>query len=184
MTHLAPITVDVLPRASVAAVPQLPTPVRNAVLRMFQDPALLDTEERSRLLQRLRECVNLEPERAELRVVLGMALCVDLDPEAGLAELRHAVQLDPDSFIARLKLGELLMRLRICREAEMETHQARRLASNPVQIDLARRQAATIGTMLQQGIERGGYKSPWTWLAGLLKRRPRGEPAVAMVNVS
>jgi hypothetical protein len=65
--------------------------------------------------------------------------------------------LDPESFIARLKLGELLMRLRICSEAAEQTHAAAQLATTAVQSELARRQAATIRTMQREGIERGGY---------------------------
>jgi hypothetical protein len=53
--------------------------------------------------------------------------------------------------------------LRICDKAADHTHQAARLATNPIQADLARKQAAQIRTMTREGIERGGY-------AGLLSR--------------
>ena len=86
-----------------------------------------------------------------------MALCVDLQAQEAMEELREAVRSVPDSFIARLKFGELLMRLRVCDQAAEHTHVAARLASNDVQSELARRQAATIRTMLREGIERGGY---------------------------
>ena len=49
------------------------------------------------------------------------------------------------------------MRLRICDQAAEHTQEAARLASNSVQSEMARRQAATIRTMLREGIERGGY---------------------------
>ena len=62
----------------------------------------------------------------------------------------------PDCFIARLKFGELLMRLRICDQAAEQTQKAAELAANDIQADLARRQAATIRTMRREGIERGG----------------------------
>jgi hypothetical protein len=86
-----------------------------------------------------------------------MALCVDLDVQSGLEELRRAVRLAPESFIARLKLGELLMRLRICSEAAEHTHAAAQLADNAWQAELARRQATAIRTMQREGVERGGY---------------------------
>ena len=79
-----------------------------------------------------------------------MALCVDLQAQEAMEELREAVPLAPDCFIARLKFGELLMRLRICDQAAEETQKAAQLATNDVQSDLARKQAATIRTMLQR----------------------------------
>ena len=92
-----------------------------------------------------------------------MALCVDLQAQEAMEELRETVNVAPDCFIAQLKFGELLMRLRICEQAAEHTHRAAKLASNTVQSELARRQAATIRTMRREGIERGGY-------AGLLAR--------------
>jgi hypothetical protein len=125
--------------------------------RMFRDPYVLEPEERVALISQLRDAVSVEPTVVSLRVLLGMALCVDLDVQNGLEELREAVRLAPDSFIARLKLGELLMRLRICSEAAEHTHAAAQLADNAWQAELARRQATAIRTMQREGVERGGY---------------------------
>jgi hypothetical protein len=124
---------------------------------MFRDPYVLEPEERVALISQLRDAVSSEPAVVSLRVLLGMALCVDLDVQNGLEELREAVRLAPDSFIARLKLGELLMRLRICSEAAEHTHAAAQLADNAWQAELARRQATAIRTMQREGVERGGY---------------------------
>jgi len=131
--------------------------------RMFRDPRILEADERADLIARLRQACELAPQVPEARVLLGMALCVDLQAQEALEELRSATSMAPDCFIARLKLGELLMRLRICDQAAEETHRAAQLASNPVQSELARKQAATIRTMQREGIERGGY-------GGLLSR--------------
>lgn len=49
-----------------------------------------------------------------------------------------------------------MMRLRICDKAAEHTHEAARLATSPMQSDLARKQAAAIRTMMREGIERGG----------------------------
>jgi tetratricopeptide (TPR) repeat protein len=125
--------------------------------RMFRDPRVLEQRERTDLISQLRQSLELVPQVAEVRVLLGMALCVDLQAQEALEELREAVRLSPDCFIARLKFGELLMRLRICDQATEHTQKAAQLASNNVQSELARRQAATIRTMLREGIERGGY---------------------------
>lgn len=127
--------------------------------RMFRDPRVLEPHERGDLIAHLRKSVELAPHVPEIRVLLGMALCVDLQAQDALEELRDAVKLAPDSFIAQLKFGELLMRLRICDQAAEHTQRAAQLASNDVQAELARKQATTIRTMLREGIERGGYKS-------------------------
>jgi predicted Zn-dependent protease len=135
----------------------LSTNARTHLVRMFRDPSVLDAGERGDLVLQLREAVALEPRIAALRVLLGMALCVNLEVQEALEELRCAVQLEPNSFIARLKLGELLMRLRICSEAAEQTSVASKLARSSIQAELARRQGSTIKTMRREGVERGGY---------------------------
>ena len=112
----------------------------------------------------------LHPQVAELRVLLAMALCVDLKAQSALEELRLAVELSPDSFIARLKYGELLMRLRICKRAAEETHRAAQLAVNAAQSEMARRQGTTIRIMLREGVERGGYTGMLSRLFRLNRR--------------
>jgi hypothetical protein len=96
-----------------------------------------------------------------------MALCVNLEVQEAMEELREGVRLAPDSFIAQLKMGELWMRLRACKKAEEHTRQAALLAQNLAQAELARRQAAVIRAMLRQGIDRGGYRSPLAVLGRL-----------------
>jgi hypothetical protein len=125
--------------------------------RMFRDPRVLEPHERGDLVALLRKAVKLSPQVPEVRVLLGMALCVDLQAQEAMEEMREAVNTDPDCFIARLKFGELLMRLRVCDQAAEQTLCAAHLASNAVQSDLAKKQAATIRTMLREGVERGGY---------------------------
>lgn len=126
--------------------------------RMFRDPRTLEPEERKGLIAQLQNAVNLAPQVVEIRVMLGMALCVDLQAQQAMEEFREAVKMEPDNFIARLKFGELLMRLRVCDQAAEHTQEAARLAVNPIQSEMARRQAATIRTMMREGIERGGYR--------------------------
>ena len=140
--------------------------------RMFRDPRVLESHERDDLIARLRGSVELAPHVPEVRVLLGMALSVDLQAQAALEELREAVRIAPDCFIAQLKFGELLMRLRICDQAAEHTRCAAQLAANDAQAEMARKQATTIRTMMREGIERGGYR-------GLLPRvlRFRRKPA-------
>lgn len=144
-------------QAAIAFPEFIPAAAQNQLARMFRDPYLLEKQERTELVAHLREAVALEPAVPELRVMLGMALCVNFEAQEAMEELREAVRLAPDSYIAHLKFGELLMRLRICEQAAEETRLAAELAMNPLQTELARRQAATIRTMQREGIERGGY---------------------------
>lgn len=150
----------------------LPVPIQPeaqaTLLRMFRDPYLLEVSERTELIGHLKSAVETHPQVPEFRVLLGMALCVDLKAQSALDELRAAVAMAPDNFMARLKLGELLMRLRICDQAAEQTRAAAKLAVNTAQAEMARRQAATLRTMRREGIERGGYKGIWSQLARLL----------------
>src|SRR5256712_12832964 len=148
------------PPVPAAALVPVPERARGLLLRMFADPYVLGQEERAELVVQLRESVSRHPQVSELRVLLGMALCVNLDVQEALEELREGVRLAPDSFIAQLKMGELLMRLRICKKAEEHTRRAALLARNLAQTELARRQAAAIRQILREGNERRGYQSP------------------------
>src|SRR3954466_8851659 len=47
------------------------------LVRMFADPYLLSKENKADLAGLLRLCVRANPQVAELRVLLGMALCVN-----------------------------------------------------------------------------------------------------------
>ena len=140
---------------------------RGLLLRMFADPNVLEQHERRDLVSELRATVALHPDIAELRVVLGMALCVNLEVQPAIEELRTAIAMAPQSFLAQLKMGELWMRLRVADKAEEHTRQASLLAANRAQVELARTQAATIRTMRREGIERGGYRLPVLSLARL-----------------
>jgi tetratricopeptide (TPR) repeat protein len=153
------------------------------LLRMFSDPYLLEKEERTKLVAQLRECVAQFPELSELRVLLGMALCVNFEAQSAIEELRESVRLAPNSFIAQLKFGELWMRLRVMDQAEEHTLLAAKLARNLAQSEMARRQASSIRTMKREGIERGGYGTPLQKLASSLRRvwtRRGSEPSTAL----
>jgi hypothetical protein len=160
----------------VAAIPAGSLARESGVLltRMFSDPYLLEPEDRRSLVRQLRQAVAENPEVGELRVLLGMALCVNFEVQPAIEELRTAVELAPQSFIAQLKMGELWMRLRVVDKAEDHTRQAGLLARNMAQSEVARRQAATIRTMRQNGIERGGYRLPFLSFKRLRRLLPWG----------
>jgi len=157
-------------RVSSLALASLPAQTEGLLLKMFAEPYLLETEQRTELVAELRACVSKYPQVSELRVLLGMALCVNFDPQAAIEELRESVRLAPNSFIAQFKMGELWMRLRVMDKAEEHTRTAALLAQNLAQADLTRKQAATIRTMKREGIERGGYNSPWKIPISFLRR--------------
>jgi hypothetical protein len=163
---------------------KVPEKAQGLLLRMFIDPYLLEKPERADLVAQLHESVVANPRVPELRVLFGMALCVNFEVPDAIEELRVAVQLDPQSFIAQLKIGELWMRLRVMDKAEEHTRQAALLAQNLPQSELARRQAASIRTMKQAGIERGGYKNPRFLLARLSRLWTRNrDEALATADV-
>ncbi len=163
-------------RTSSPVLAQVPAKTQGSLLRMFADPHLLEKSERAELVQGLRECVRAHPDVSELRVLFGMALCVDFQVQDAIEELREGVRLAPDSFIAQLKMGELWMRLRVIEKAEDHTRQAALLARNMMQSELARKQAATIRGLLQNGVKRDGpaYKGPWHVVTLLRKLWKRG----------
>jgi len=160
------------------ALPLVPSEMHGLLRRMFADPRILEKREKEELVARLGECVQQYPKVSELRVLYGMALCVNLEVQDAMEELGEAVSLAPNSYIAHLKMGELWMRLRVIQKAEDHTQRAAQLAQNMAQSELARRQAAAIRTMMREGIDRGGYASRWMLLGRLRRlwnRSRRGE---------
>lgn len=171
-------------RVSSLALASLHSETQTLLLRMFADPYVLEKDEKSALVSQLKECVARFPQVSELRVLLGMALCVNYDVHSAIEELRESVRLAPNSFIAQLKLGELWMRLRVCDKAEEHTRIASLLAQNLAQAELARKQAAGIRTLKREGIERGGYKLPFSSMFSLLRRVWSRQPAEAAITVN
>jgi len=164
----------------------VPASTQGLLLRMFADPLVLAKEEKAEIVNKLRECVALHPKDPNLRVVLGMALSVNLDAQKAMEELGEAVALDPNSFIAHFKMGELWMRLRVCEKAKNHTHQAALLAENMAQAEMARRQAATLRVMMREGVDRGGYRTPWLSfgrLRRLWSRERKEAESLATVDV-
>ncbi len=158
--------------APLALATLLPADTFANVTTMFRDPYVLDQPERVELIAQLRNAVALEPSVVELRVILGMALCTNFEAQSALEELREATLMAPDNFLARLKFGELLMRLRVCSQAAEQTHIAAQLASHPIQSEMARKQAAAIRTLLREGVERGGDRRP-SLVISLIERLQR-----------
>jgi hypothetical protein len=84
------------------------------------------------------------PRSADVRTALGMAHAVNCDVYKSLDALEDARRVEPDNFWAQFKFAELHYRLRALNTAEEETRRAADLASNPVQLAIARRQMKEI----------------------------------------
>lgn len=159
------------------ALASIPEGTQMLLQRMFADPRVLEKDQRAELMAQLGDCVEKYPKVSELRVLYGMALCVNLEVQDAMEELGEAVALAPESYIAHLKMGELWMRLRVMEKAENHTQRAAQLAQNMAQSELARRQAAQIRVMRREGIERSGYAKPWLLMNRIRRMftRNRGE---------
>src|SRR3954466_6568757 len=86
---------------------------RTLLMRMFADPYALEPDERVALLEHLRDAVQAHPQAAQGRGLCGMALCVSLDVQEAIEQLDEGVRLDPESFVAQLKMGEIRTRVRV-----------------------------------------------------------------------
>src|SRR5258708_11849227 len=75
---------------------------RGLLVRMFADPYLLEPEERRDLASQLRHAVVEHPAVAELRVLLGMALCVNLEIQTPSEELLTSVRPTPLTITAHM----------------------------------------------------------------------------------
>lgn len=149
------------PAAASLSLIGVPAAAQGLLMKMFADPRVLTKEQKADLVSQMRDWVERNPKVSDLRVLYGMTLSVDLQAQHAMEELGEAVALNPTSFIAHLKMGELWMRLRVCTKAENHTRQASLLATNMAQAEMARRQAATLRLMMREGIERGNFRAPW-----------------------
>ena len=83
-------------RVSSLALSSLTSQTQTLLLRMFADPYILEKEDKAALVSQLRSCVEKHPEVSELRVLLGMALCVNYEVHAAIDELKESVRLAPN----------------------------------------------------------------------------------------
>ncbi len=75
-----------------AMLPSMLTPVvSQQLMRMFRDPRVLEPHERGNLIAQLRMAVERAPHITEVRVLLGMALSVDLQAQEAPLEIWRIV---------------------------------------------------------------------------------------------
>src|SRR5260370_744138 len=96
-------------RVSSSSLGVVPQKTQRQLLRMFADSSVLGKHERADLVRDLRECVKANPQVSDLRVLFGMALCINFEVPDAIEELREGVRLAPHSFIANLIMGELVV---------------------------------------------------------------------------
>lgn len=141
--------VDSLRHGSTAAVP-------------WRDLYQTSGNELVRYIQHLELACTANPASASLRVCLGVAHAVNLDVYRSMDALEQAVTIEPDNFWARLKYAELHYRLRVLNTAEEETRKAAELATNRMQLALARQQMREIRTLKHTSVRNVAWTKPLT----------------------
>src|SRR5258708_4000647 len=126
----------------------------------WRDPHPVSPHELTAYIQNLEEACLATPQSADLRTCLGMAHAVNYDVYKSMDALEEACAVDPENFWAQLKYAELHYRLRALNRAEQETRRAMDLASNPVQLALARKQMQEIRTLKHSCIRNVEWNKP------------------------
>src|SRR5690349_10366895 len=128
----------------------------------WRDPHRVPREELARYIEQLETDCRANPRSATLRVCLGVAHAVNLDVYRSMDALEEAVKVEPENFWARLKYAELHYRLRVLNRAEEETRKAADLATNRVQLALARQQMREIRSQLHTSVRNVAWTKPLT----------------------
>jgi tetratricopeptide (TPR) repeat protein len=140
----------------------LPSELQPFALVPWRDPYSVSPEEVALSVRRLEDLCIEHPASADLRTCLGMAYAVNYDVYKSMDALEAAIALDPLSFVAQLKYGELLYRLRVLDRSEEETLKAVELARNPMQLAIARKQLTEIRTLRRHSTRNVHWTKPLT----------------------
>ena len=117
----------------------------------WRDPHSVPPAELAAFIEQLQASCRKNPKSADLRICLGMAYAMNYDVYGAMDALEEATLLDPVSFFARLKYGELFFRIRALTQAEAETIKALNLAANPWELSQARKQLQEIRSLAKAG---------------------------------
>jgi hypothetical protein len=126
----------------------------------WRDPYTVSPAELSHYIQRLEQACLEQPYSADLRTCLGMAYAVNFDVYKSLDALEAATSLDRNHFWAQLKLAELYYRIRALTRAEDETLKAATLATNPLQLAMARKQLQEIRKLQHECVRNVTFDKP------------------------
>ena len=145
------------------------TPARLASPTQAQLPAVpwrdvhhVSPGELSVYIQQLEQACLEHPQSADLRTCLGMAHAVNYDVYKSMDALEDARTVDREHFWAQLKYAELHYRLRALNRAEEETRRAMDLATNPLQLALARKQMKDIRDLQHTSVRNVHWVKPLT----------------------
>jgi cytochrome c-type biogenesis protein CcmH/NrfG len=128
----------------------------------WRDPHDIAPGDLTAYIQRLEQACLENPRSADLRTCLGMAHAVNYDVDKSMVALEEARAVEPENFWAQLKYAELHYRLRVLDKAEEETRRAAQLATNPLQLALARKQAQEIRTLKHSCVRNVHWTKPLT----------------------
>ena len=123
----------------------------------WRDPHTVSPARLEQYLRALEQACAEQPQSADLRTGLGLAYAMNYQVYESLDALEAARRLDPDHFLAQLKYGELLYRLRALDQAEEESLQAAELARNGWELSLARKQLQEIRRLRREGTQRPAW---------------------------
>jgi tetratricopeptide (TPR) repeat protein len=137
------------PAASLPAVP-------------WRDPHDVAPGDLTAYIERLEQACLDYPRTADVRTCLGMAHALNYDVEKSMSALEEARAVEPDHFWAQLKYAELHYRLRVLDTAEEETRRAAQLATSPLQLAIARKQAQDIRTLKHSCVRNVHWTKPLT----------------------
>jgi hypothetical protein len=128
----------------------------------WRDPHTVPSEDLCAYIQHLEAACAANPQSADLRTCLGIAHAVNFDIYKSMDALEAAREVDPVNFWAQLKYGELHYRMRTLQRAEEETKRAVDLATNRVQLAIARRQLKEIRTLRNTSVRDLEWTKPLT----------------------
>src|SRR3954464_3401946 len=128
----------------------------------WRDPYSVSRPDLATYIGQLEAACLAEPNNADLRTCLGMAYAVGYDVYRSMDALEEARAIDPANFWAQLKYAELHYRLRALNRAEQETRRAADLASNPLQLAIARKQMKEVRELQHSSIRNVEWTKPLT----------------------
>jgi hypothetical protein len=128
----------------------------------WRDPYSVSRTDLTAYISQLEAACLENPQSAELRTCLGIAHAVNYDVYKAFDALDDARAIEPQNFWAQIKYGELHYRLRALNRAEEETRRAADLATNMVQLAIARGQLKAIRALQHGSVRNVEWTKPLT----------------------
>ena len=126
----------------------------------WRDPYSVSPKDLAVYIQQLQDACAAHPQSADLRTCLGMAHAVNYDVYKSMDALEEARAVDPEHFWAQFKYAELHYHLRALHRAEEETRRAADLATNRLQLAIARKQMKDIRELQHSSVRNVEWTKP------------------------